>query len=359
MTGSKKSSEYRPQLDGLRLLCVFITIFNHVPGGGAGFVWINGTVGVDIFFALSGFLITTLLINEATNKPQISIRSFYIRRLFRIAPLYFIAFALSCIAAIVLSQIGQPEKLEQMHVSWLWITTFNRELCPKECSSFFGHSWSIGIEEKFYILWPLLFAMTYRRYIAVLLTATITAAIGAVIFLEPFQARGYCGILFGCVVAYLNFSFHSIIGAPALWLIAMTAVYASLFFVESPYENLLISLTGALFVAALYKNSDSRTAKVFGARIPASLGKLTYGVYLFHVLAINAVEIVLARLHLVFVSNRLVVGLLAYVLATFIAYVLYRLVERPMIDVGRMLSTRLAVTKDAHALAARPDKTRR
>jgi peptidoglycan/LPS O-acetylase OafA/YrhL len=84
----------------LRAVCIIFTIFNHIEGVPS---WINGGVGVDIFFVLSGFLITGILINGGGGDGFI--RSFYIRRFFRIAPIYYLSFFLTAVAALLIKKI--------------------------------------------------------------------------------------------------------------------------------------------------------------------------------------------------------------------------------------------------------------
>src|SRR5262245_38536826 len=234
---------YQPQLDGLRAVCVLFTLFNHVHGAPR---WINGTVGVDIFFALSGFLITTLLLIEASQAGVIGLPSFYIRRAFRIIPLYLLAFGATALSSFALGYILHDRaKLESLRSAWPWILSFNRELCPSEtCSpTFFGHAWSIGIEEKFYIFWPVIFALT-RKHSRIALAGLIGTIVITVAALMPMQMiRGYVGLSFGCVAALWYENQKRELGVRSLnilWLLLMLAGYL-ISSAGHEYGNILLS----------------------------------------------------------------------------------------------------------------------
>ena len=337
MIETKPVFAYRPQLDGLRFICIIITIFNHVQGSPK---WINGSTGVDIFFALSGFLITTLLVEEFQKNGSISIRAFYIRRICRIAPLYFLAVVVTAMAAFALAHVGEHEKLSELSVAWPWILTFNREYCPVGCGTYFGHAWTIGIEEKFYILWPLIFAPLFRKD-GVKWIAAFLVLISAVLFIcsdDPFKIRGYLGIIFGCLAGLWYFKFKRELGGAWLWTLVIFANYWLLGLLQWRYQNLLISAPSALLIISLVHRPTSRIAKLLGNPVTAFLGKLTYGIYLFHVLVINIVEMVLKSQKIDIPHNWAVVAGLGYGLTVCTAYLLYILVEKPAIQAGRAYS---------------------
>ena len=147
---SKK--HYAPALDGLRAICIIFTILYHTPDAPS---FINGTIGVDIFFALSGWLITWLLLEEEGHRAGgLNLRAFYIRRVIRIMHIYYVTIMLYVIATLVLSRMsGDIEKIDNLRVAIGYLLTFNREYAPPGAGNFIAHAWTLGIEEKFSLIW--------------------------------------------------------------------------------------------------------------------------------------------------------------------------------------------------------------
>jgi peptidoglycan/LPS O-acetylase OafA/YrhL len=151
-----------PGLDGLRAVAVGLVVFDHFCQSGLlpfyplynNFVD-PGNIGVRIFFVISGFIITSLLIREQKHEGTVSLRAFYIRRCFRILPL-LVAF----VTVIFISRW----LLYQRPPLWdlLTIATFNVDYVQVKTMDF-GHLWSLSVEEKFYLIWPLVFAKCSRR----------------------------------------------------------------------------------------------------------------------------------------------------------------------------------------------------
>lgn len=344
--------KYSNQLDGVRAFCIIITILCHVEGTPR---WINGTVGVDIFFALSGFLITKIMFAERARTGRISVASFYIRRFFRIAPLYFIAFFMTALASVVIYRLGiDPSKYQKLLVTWPWIVTFNRELCATAVcgDTYFGHAWSIGIEEKFYIVWPLVFGAlaTWRKGFFL---ALVCLAVMLLTLLDGKYTRGYAGIIFGCMVSYLDATMKLRMSRAFAVLMTCLLVAGYLASLESYYGNLLVSFASAWLILMLFRARSGFFVDIFAARPVAWVGGLTYGVYLFHVLAINLVEYAMKYAGMVGYEWRWLSDFfLAYAVSVSFAYFMARFVELPMIGVGRSISARLAVRRDSSDPAA-------
>lgn len=150
---------YRPDLQGLRALAILAILFVH-----AGFEFApGGFVGVDVFFVLSGYLITGLLIKEFAANGRIDFTRFYARRLKRLLPALALMLCVSGIAAIcLLSAVEAREQLGSGPYASLWASNlyfsfrefdYFNELASKDL---FLHTWSLGVEEQFYLLWPML-----------------------------------------------------------------------------------------------------------------------------------------------------------------------------------------------------------
>ncbi len=151
-----------PALDGLRAIAVFLVCLAHVEET-KGFPRVPflptlsrfGGLGVDVFFVLSGFLITNLLYREREKFGRVSLQSFYLRRGFRIIPAY-ICFLLF-VAALAVAGIATPNARD-----WVAAGTFTMNFIHRPAWEL-GHIWSLSIEEHFYLVWPLVFAALSRR----------------------------------------------------------------------------------------------------------------------------------------------------------------------------------------------------
>jgi peptidoglycan/LPS O-acetylase OafA/YrhL len=178
---SMGSASRLPSLDGLRAVSIFMVVIGHcsktITGLSnstymlLGFIG-SGRVGVSIFFVISGFLITTLLVREQLSTHTISLKDFYIRRAFRIFP----AFYAYWLVAFVLALLGYTHLSRSDLVSaaiYIW------NYVPRNVDTWFlGHTWSLSVEEQFYLLWPLILKLSgpklgKRAALAVVITAPL------------------------------------------------------------------------------------------------------------------------------------------------------------------------------------------
>lgn len=333
--------KYSPPLDGLRALCVAFTLFNHIPGHPE---YLNGTVGVDGFFALSGFLITSLLSAEWQGSGRVRIRSFYIRRAFRIIPLYYTAFALYALVALALSVSGRdPARLAECKVAAPAVLAFLGEYRPAAAGTFFGHSWTLGIEEKYYLVWPLLFvalqALRPRWRLAVL--ATLAAACW--LLLDPdVEARGYGGLaigsFFGLLYADRTDPWRApwLAVRPPLCVLLWCATYAITLVMPGGGIHVLLTLASALLIGRVAE-SRGALARFLSQSILVFIGRRSYGIYLIHVLIANAARLALARVP----PEQAWLPIFAVTLvgAALLASILKVCLEDPLIRVGKRLSS--------------------
>jgi len=330
---------YRAELDGLRAICILFTICNHLPGTPA---FINGTVGVDLFFALSGWLITTLILEERARPGGFGLAAFYVRRAFRILPLYFATLALYALAAWVVAKGPDAGKAAEFWRSFWYMATLCSEYRPV-ADSVFAHGWTLGIEEKFYLAWPALLALTGFRFGRALLgCAVIYGGLTWLMFeLEGLYRgagglRGYGGLGFGSVLAIL--ARREAVAAVlarlgGLGLLAFAGCYAGSILLPHWGWNVAISATGAIMVASMWHDDRQPLARVLAAGPLAATGKLTYALYLLHVLCKQAVFLVLGRLGAL--DNYLLTYLAVYGASLAVAYGFHRTLELPLIGMGR------------------------
>ena len=161
-----------PSLDGLRAISALFVVFEHLCLSGTlpfyqTFVDF-GNLGVRTFFLISGFIITTLLCKEKARTGTISLRGFYTRRCFRILPIWATYLGL-IIIGLSITQRAPPLR------DVLAVLSFNSDYLRPETVDL-GHMWSLSVEEKFYLLWPLIMVFTRTRTaVMVALVAMITA----------------------------------------------------------------------------------------------------------------------------------------------------------------------------------------
>jgi len=155
---------YRSDIEGLRAVAILLVIAAH-----AGVPWLpGGFVGVDVFFVLSGFLITGLLTREVATTGKLGFANFYARRLRRLLPALLTMLVISCLSAIVILAPGDQGRqataaatasiwLSNMHFAFAKLDYFS----PGAGTNLFLHTWSLGVEEQFYLIWPALVLWTF------------------------------------------------------------------------------------------------------------------------------------------------------------------------------------------------------
>lgn len=331
------TESYFPALDGLRAICIAMVVINHMHEPFP--LPIAGSLGVDIFFVLSGFLITTLLLREREKYGVVTLKGFYTRRAFRIFPLYFCVLLLY-VPAIKLTH--DPARWHELKAGLPYLLSFNQEFRPAAAGNIFGHSWSLGFEEKFYFVWPLLVLLLYpaRKW-----RLAVVLLVGIILMALPGQfGRSYGGLFLGALLAVLidrstrsrlQEWFAAIPTWAALCLVAITYyLFVSLHVVP----QLIFTAAVAIFVGTLVlRQSTVRTVLAHPAMV--LVGKRSYAMYLIHVLVLNALETVLRRRNL---ALWWLVWIGTLIGSFLVATLLYYVVERPSIERGRAISARFA-----------------
>ncbi|MEA3182674.1 MAG: hypothetical protein QOI59_6197 [Gammaproteobacteria bacterium] len=334
--------KYFPALDGMRAVSIFLVVAYHVLD--PRWNWVSGALGVTIFFGISGFLITTLLLREEARYGRISLKRFYVRRFFRIVPLYALAL-LSFSVLVLWFHLGRGGEgyLGKLPL----FATFNGEFAG---SGTFTHSWSLGIEEKFYILWPALaFGIPlFRRHRGVAIAILIPLAI----VLSFLPVVGYFGIYLpiigGCALALAannrgGFRYVRALSRPAVTYLVFAALIGVMVVdpimplgETHPHAHTLFAIVAVLALpGALLSNTVIH--KILASRPVVYYGTRAYGIYLFNNLSLRAVDkiipsttdslyLLLVRFALVFVSSLIV------------ADVLHRVLEAPLVRLGRRLA---------------------
>ncbi len=304
--------KYRPDIDALRAVAVGAVVLSHlgIPGFAGGFS------GVDIFFVISGFLITTFLVERAS-AGRISLSEFYLRRARRILPMALLVLAVTCLAALLLLN---ELKLAQVVTDSYWAALFlaNLHLIQKSSDYFsvgFDHSlvqhyWSLAVEEQFYLVFPLLvivvLAVTRRMGVKNwLLVLSAVIGLGAAVSLgwavyqgetDPTTAyfssltRAY-ELAVGALLAVLTFGRVASLSpraAGAVSFLGVAAMGLSLSLLNGSqgfpgYLALLPTLGAAAFIFAnLTAVHVPVLSRVFTAKPMVYIGKLSFSIYLIH-----------------------------------------------------------------------------
>jgi len=272
-----------PQLDGLRAVAVvFVMAFHFIPA--VDRIAPLGSIGVRLFFVLSGLLITRILLAWRGRPLGDALRSFYIRRSLRIFPLFYLVLAL---AAVV--NIGPVRDTIGWHVSYLTNAyLFDRGAWHGSIS----HLWSLAVEEQFYLIWPCLVLLLPERRLPAVITAMIVAApvsrlliggpMNAVLPTSCFDSLGAGALLALPSARRSIMRAGAVIGVPLLSgaLIARYAGYTGV-----PFDvalDLGVSLAAAWIVGRASTGFDGVVGATLVAKPVVYLGTISYGVYLFH-----------------------------------------------------------------------------
>jgi len=340
---------YFGSLDGLRAIAVLGVIWQHVAGPHGGALGRTG-LGVSLFFAISGFLITTLLLREHRRNGSISLRRFYIRRTLRIFPLYFAVLGVY-LALVLLTRADTPEGRTFLQDNLLPYATYTANwfvLGDAAQDAIFYHAWSLATEEQFYLVWPaiLLGLLAFARRSAVFLAAACAVLAGAVLVdqiathaidgssFAPTVLRSIATpICLGALLAAILHHRHGFetagrgLASPLAVPLFALATIASLQWLGDPvYAEACM----ALLVAACCVRADHPLARPLASGPLAFVGVVSYGVYLMHMLAANSVRPLLGHDFGVdvFAGSALVAIAMAYVSYRFFETPILRLKER-------------------------------
>lgn len=347
---------YRPELDCLRFFAFLAVFLHHSLSGDATYYAAHhipfgvliasavsaGRFGVDLFFLLSAFLITELLLREQERFGRVDLRSFYVRRILRIWPLYFLGILIAVILPLIDSQEYFPGRygLAFMFMVGNWIG-----LLGLPVHSVMWSLWSVSFEEQFYLLWPAFISRARRESVLLAAVAVLfaAAAIGRqALFIHARELHSELAIFtcsltrldpiaLGIVTAVLlrrrqpSFRVLSrtvlLAGGLALWLAAGYYYKLSRGFMLLGYPAMTL---GAWFIFL------SNFGFPFAPRALRYAGKISYGLYVFHMLAIYwAFNLMGGQLHSF--DRFLLYWILSLSLTVVMAAVSYRFFESPFL----------------------------
>ena len=334
--------KYRREIDGLRALAVVPVILFHA--GFKGFS--GGYVGVDVFFVISGYLITSIILSEK-EAGIFSLLSFYERRARRILPALFVVM-FACLPAAWILLL--PQDMKNFSESLVAVSTFASNFLFWHQSGYFDtaselkpllHTWSLAVEEQYYVLFPILMVLTWKfgkRCIFLSLLAIANLSFG----LAEWTSRTYPGfdffmlptrgweILLGAFTSfYLNRKnrkvlHHSVDQLISLVGLALVIYAVYMFNDQTPFPGIyaLIPTVGAAFII-LYATNQTLVGRLLGSKLFVGIGLISYSAYLWH----QPILAFARQRSLDQPSNQLLAGL-ALTTAIF-SYISWRFIEKP------------------------------
>jgi len=381
-----KAKFYRPELDALRFLAFFMVFTHHafiaayidaLPGlSWAGripaAIALGGQFGVDLFFVLSAYLITELLLRERNLCGRLDVKGFYVRRILRIWPLYF-TFVLFCFALPAFSPAVFPAKafvyflLLSGNIYFSINGGFRSPVAPL---------WSISIEEQFYLVWPWAVRFASRIQLSAISLGLILGAFCTRLFLLMHSAPRHA-ILFnsltrmdsigaGVLLAVLLNS--RALRIRAMWRAAgfslgitcwalSTSVFHILREVVSPFDGMMgygFGTLGAVLLFISFLGAPDDGLSLLAWKPIAYLGRISYGLYVVHQLVLETTKLILVRsLGKDPPMIRFVVALLV---SMAVAAISYKWLESPFLKLKRRFEHIATSPTPAEAREPQPER---
>jgi peptidoglycan/LPS O-acetylase OafA/YrhL len=296
--------KYLPQLDGLRAIAVLLVLFIHAQFAAFG----GGFLGVDLFFVLSGYLITSLLLREYDQHGRIDFKAFYVRRALRLLPALCVTLVLAVLMEVHRGNLTAREIVRNVLAALFYVGNWMRAFELASLSKL-DHTWSLSIEEQFYLVWPLALAWLLRRGVGtvknlphILITLIVVIALWrAWLFWPNDFARAYYGfdtrvdeMLVGCTLAAmlhqqrdavaagwnkLRFVMLPLVLGAMCWMVGFTRYGQALY----PLGLFTVAALGAaVLIAEITLHPNGWLARGLSTAPLRYVGKLSYGLYLYH-----------------------------------------------------------------------------
>lgn len=301
MTELTAKRPYYPALDGLRGLAILLVVLYH------NFGFINysifGWIGVDLFFVLSGYLITRILLSSL-NSPHYA-RNFFLKRILRIFPLYYLCLI---IFIILLPAIGLYKNELQYDVDnqwWFWFYLQNWLLSFNfpTTGNYLNHFWSLAVEEQFYLVWPfiILWLRSPKKLLVFVLGVLLLLLIArSIVWMYRFPHLNYTtvytftridGICIGCILALIHrINYDFLRTRMAIIVIALAIMNFGFYFLNQSGDFPYLAFVGYTTFAAMFGllvhesvTGDTKLINlIFKNPLLRFFGIISYGLYVFH-----------------------------------------------------------------------------
>jgi peptidoglycan/LPS O-acetylase OafA/YrhL len=330
-------------LDGLRALSILAVVWHHTYEAPTGWrATERGFLGVDLFFVISGFLIVTLLLRERERHGRVSLKNFYLRRFLRIFPVYYGLLIFLCILFVT---VGRNAKMADSFFHDLpWALSYTSNWVG--LLTFLEITWSLSAEEQFYLLWPpierylraaavplLLVLLFVSQVIHFRLAEPVMSSLGfAPHQPEMLRQTGFTPIVLGVLLAHgLHHPrwFHRLATVLARRFAAPLALAGVLTAASWPGDDitgiprLLVHLFMTALVGAAVIREDHALMPMLRWRFLVRLGTLSYGIYLFHMLARHAAKVILSKAGISWLLALTILTLFASYLVSEISFRVY------------------------------------
>ncbi len=304
MTDTQPKSYFRPDIEGLRAIAIGAVLLFHagVPGAGGGFI------GVDVFFVISGFLITGLLVREWNTHGRIDLVVFYARRFRRLLPAALLTIVVTVAASyLVLSELRFPGVAVDGAASALYVSNIHFAssaidyLGAETAPSPLLHFWSLGVEEQFYLFWPLIIFLSLRLLklphlwlvVSVMVVASFVLALVWTDVAAPWAffslpTRAWqlgVGALMAIGVLRLPQRTPTQLAVSATWLgLAVILFGVVRIGADTPYPGTaaLIPVVGTALMISGMSHTPGLPARLLSTRFPRWVGRISYSLYLWH-----------------------------------------------------------------------------
>jgi len=311
-----RKTRFFSSLDGLRALSILAVIWHHTASASAAHAILHeGNQGVNLFFVISGFLIVTLLLRAKARSGTFSLAKFWGRRSLRILPVYYGVLGLYVGVVFFLERTPVYRQAFFGNLPAFATFTSNWFVSLKNPRVIFYFAWSLAAEEQFYLVWPwferylrgawpLLAALTALLVTQGVAIATLAQNPAALPLALRIISSVPATILLGVVLAHLldaPASFRLLYGITGHRGSALTALLLTLAALGArpslgPAADLVTAASMMMLVAACVVREDNDLARILSTPVVAWVGKVSYGMYLFHMFAVNAIHRLLSPL---------------------------------------------------------------
>ena len=342
---------YLQSIDGLRGIAVLLVVLYHFEKIFLDTnIFQGGFVGVDIFFVISGYLITRIILNELKTSKKISFKDFYIRRVRRILPVLSIVIIFTLIVTYL---IFIPEKftftVKSAASSWFF---FSNIFFWRQLSSYYAeesnnipllHTWSLSIEEQFYILFPIFIFLLFKYYknkilISILCIIVLSLFISTYASINHPSANFYVlpsrvwEILFGSIIAYLEiFKNKKFILNKSKKILTLLSLSLIFLFANQANEHTfhpsiisLIPVFSAFILITYCREKNFITYRILSSKLLVYLGLISYSLYLWH----YPIFVLIKNLNIE-IQNFYYVSFLIFLSIFIISSLSYHLIEKP------------------------------